>query len=311
MRKNFYLLALMIFIMGFSSYGWAQLGMFSRQQLIEFTPDWHGARFADGRPEVPDSVLQRLKDATAEEAWEALRQAGYDNQFAHGWKVINPQKQRMVGRVVTAVFMPYRPDVDSVIRANAKKEGDVARGENSWIINRLRPGDVMVVDLFGKIKDGTIIGGNLATSVFTKSHNGIIVNGSIRDTSEIEGMHGFEVFCRGTDPSALKNVMLMGINVPIRIGQATVMPGDVVVSDPEGVTFIPPQLAEKVADHAELDHLIDDWGMMMLRERKYTPGQIDGRWTNSMIEQFNKWAADVKHSKMRLKEHHQEAGHEK
>ncbi|MEJ2007477.1 MAG: RraA family protein [Acidobacteriota bacterium] len=304
MKRNFSLLVLMIVVLGFSSYGWAQLGMFSKQQLIEFTPDWHGTRFADGRPEVPSSVLQRLQDVTAEEAWEVLQGAGYHNQFASGWTVINPQKKRLVGRVVTAVFMPYRPDLDSVIRANAKKEGDKTRGENSWIINRLKPGDVMVVDLFGKIKDGTIIGGNLATSVFTKSHNGIIVNGSIRDTSEIEGMQGFEVFCRGTDPSALKNVTLMGINVPIRIGQATVMPGDVAVSDPEGITFIPPQLVEKVADHAELDHLIDEWGMMMLRQQKYTPGQIDGHWTPEMIEQFNKWVAETKHSKVRLKVKH-------
>jgi 4-hydroxy-4-methyl-2-oxoglutarate aldolase len=162
---------------------------------------------------------------------------------------------------------------------------------------------VMVVNLFGKIKDGTIIGSNLATSVFTKSHNGIIVDGSIRDTAEIEGIHGFEVFCRGTDPSALNNVMLMGINVPIRIGKAIVMAGDIAVSDPEGITFIPPQMVEKVADHAELDHLVDAWGMMMLREEKYTPGQIDSQWTPQMIEHFNKWVAETKHSKLRLEIH--------
>ena len=146
-------------------------------------------------------------------------------------------------------------------------------GGNSWIINRLQPGDVMVVDLFGKIKDGTIIGGNLATSVFTKTHNGIIVNGSIRDTAEIQEMKGFEVFCRGTDPSALKNVTLMGINVPIRMGQATVMPGDIAVSDPEGITFIPPQLAEKVADHAEMDHLVDEWGFRCCGKRSTARGK--------------------------------------
>lgn len=279
---------------------YGQLGMFSHQQLIEFTPDWHGARFADGRPDVPDSMLQRLQDVTAEQAWEVLQRAGYQNQFEAGWTVVNPQKQRLVGRVVTAVFMPYRPDLDSVIRANAKKEGETVNGENSWIINRLQPGDVMVVDLFGKIKDGTIIGGNLATSVFTKTHNGIIVNGSIRDTAEIEEMKGFEVFCRGTDPSALRNVTLTGINVPIRMGQATVMPGDIAVSDPEGITFVPPQLAEQVADHAEMDHLVDDWGFMMLREKKYSPGQIDGRWTPQMIEEFNAYAAK-RGSKLRMK----------
>jgi 4-hydroxy-4-methyl-2-oxoglutarate aldolase len=216
--------------------------------------------------------------------------------------VINPSKQRLIGRAVTAVYMPYRPDVDSVIRANGKKDGVVGYGENSWIIDTLRPGDVMVVDLFGRIKDGPIVGGNLATSILTKSHNGVVLDGAVRDTAEIEEMKGFQVFCRGTDPSFYKDVMLMGINVPIRIGKATVMPGDIVLSDPEGITFIPAQFAEKVADHAELDHLIDEWGMMMLREQKYTPGQIDGKWDNPMIEEFNRWA-ESKGSKQRLKEH--------
>jgi 4-hydroxy-4-methyl-2-oxoglutarate aldolase len=304
-KRNFLILAILLF--AFSASGWAQLGMFSKQQLIEFTPGWHGARFADGRPDVPDSVLQRLKDATAEEAWEVLQRDGFHNQFEGRWTVINPQEKPLVGRVVTAVFMPYRPDVDSAIRANGRKEGDSTPGENSWIIDTLRPGDVMVVNLFGKIKDGTIIGSNLGTSVSTKersgaSTDGLIVDGSVRDTAEIEEIKGFEVFCRGTDPSALRNVMLMGINVPVRIGQATVMPGDVAVSDPEGVTFIPPQLAGQVANHAELDHLVDDWGEMMLREQKYTPGQIDGRWTNEMIDEFNRWAAS-QGSKVRLQKH--------
>jgi 4-hydroxy-4-methyl-2-oxoglutarate aldolase len=307
MKPKRSMLWLAILLVAFTASAWAQLGMFSKQQLIEFTPDWHGGRFPDGRPDVPDSVLQRLKDATAEQAWEVLMRAGYRNQFEAHWQVINPSEPRLIGRVVTAVFMPYRPDLDSVIRANGKSEGETVRGENSWIINTLKPGDVMVVNLFGKIKDGTIIGSNLGTSVSTKersgfSVDGLIVDGSIRDTAEIEEIKGFEVFCRGTDPSALRNVVLMGINVPIRIGQATVMPGDIAVSDPEGVTFIPPQLAAQVADHAEEDHLVDDWGEMMLREQKYTPGQIDGRWTNQMIDEFNQFAAS-KGSKIRMKEH--------
>ncbi|HEV2420016.1 MAG TPA: RraA family protein [Terriglobia bacterium] len=307
MKKTLVSLAVALLSLAFCMGAQAQIGMFSKQQLVDFTQAWKGDRFPDGRPEVPDSVLQRLKDATAEEAWEVLQRAGYHNQFESGWKVINPSEQRLIGRVVTAVFMPYRPDVDSVIRANGKKEGDVVNGENSWIINTLKPGDVMVVNLFGKIQDGTIVGSNLATSVFTKEHSGfpvdgIIVDGSVRDTDEIHDIKGIEIFCRGMDPSALRNVMLMGINVPIRIGQATVMPGDVAVSDPEGITFIPPQLAQQVADHAEMDHLVDDWGEMMLREQKYTPGEIDGRWTNQMIDEFNTWTAS-QGSKQRMKRH--------
>ena len=275
----------------------AQLGIFSKDQRIAFTPDWQGARFPDGRPQVPDEVLQRLKGVTPEEAWDTLQEAGFRNQYEAGWKVINPG-ERLVGRVVTAVFMPRRPDVDSVIQSNGKKEGRVG-DENSWIIDILQPGDVLVVDLFGKIRYGTIIGDNLGTAIYTKSHNGLIVNGAIRDQAGIQEIKGFQCFVRGVDPSALQNVMLTGINVPVRIGEATVMPGDVAVGDTEGVTFIPAQLAQQVADESEMTHLVDEWGHMMLREGKYTPGQIDAKWTRTMVEEFNRWAAS-KGSKLRM-----------
>jgi regulator of RNase E activity RraA len=274
-----------------------QLDLFSRDQRIEFTPEWHGDRFPDGRPNVPESVVSRLKDVTADEAWDVLQDAGYHNQFEGGWKVINPG-QRLVGRVVTAVFMPRRPDVDSVIQANGKKENRIG-DENSWIIDILKPGDVLVVDLFGKIRYGTIIGDNLATAIFAKSHNGLVVNGAIRDVTGIQEMSGFQCYVRGVDPSALENVMLTGINVPIRIGDVTVMPGDIAIGDPEGITFVPPQLAEKIANDTEMDHLIDEWGHTMLREGKYTPGQIDAKWTKQMVGEFNAWL-EKKGSKRRM-----------
>jgi regulator of RNase E activity RraA len=184
--------------------------------------------------------------------------------------------------------MPHRPDVDSVIRTNGKKEKRIG-DENSWIIDILKPGDVLVVDLFGKIRYGTIVGDNLSTAIYAKSHNGLIVNGAIRDVTGIQEIPGFQCYVRGVDPSALENVMLTGINVPIRIGEVTVMPGDIAIGDPEGITFVPPQLAEKLADDTEMDLLVDQWGHTMLREGKYTPGQIDAKWTKPMVDEFNAW----------------------
>src|SRR5882724_2520923 len=275
----------------------AQLGTFSTEQRIQFTPAWHGDRFADGRPKVADGVLARLKEVTADEAWDILQEAGYRNQFESGWKVINPG-QRLVGRVVTAVFLPHRPDVDSVIQTNGKKEQRVG-GENSWVIDILQPGDVLVVDLFGKIRYGTFAGDNLSTAIYAKSRNGLIVNGAVRDVSGIQQIKGFQVYVRGVDPSALENAMLMGINTPIRIGDVTVMPGDVALGDPEGVTFIPAQLAEKVADDTEMIHRVDEWGHAMLRQGRYTPGQIDQKWSPEMVNEFNQWLRQ-KGSKLRM-----------
>src|SRR6202789_4448579 len=275
----------------------AQLDLFSKDKRVEFTQEWHGDVAPDGRPNVPDSVLARLKDVTADEAWDVLQDTGYKNQFARGWELIN-SGERLVGRVVPAVFMRQRPDVDSIIRANGRKENRIG-DENSWIIDILKPGDVLVVDLFGKIRYGTIVGDNLSTAIYAKSHNGLIVNGAVRDVTGIQQIPGFQVYSRGVDPSALENVMLTGINVPIRIGDVTVMPGDIAIGDPEGVTFVPAHLAEKVADETEMDHLIDEWGHTMLREGKYTPGQIDATWTKEMIGQFNTWLQE-KGSELRM-----------
>jgi 4-hydroxy-4-methyl-2-oxoglutarate aldolase len=297
--KQISLAALLISLIGWTWAAHAQLGLFTSEQRVSFTPEWHGERFDDGRPKVADFVLQRLSETTAEQAWDLLQQAGYRNQFEGGFKIINPE-HRMVGRAVTVVFMPRRPDVDSVVQANGIKEHRVG-DENSWIIDILKPGDVLVVDLFGKIEFGTIVGDNLSTSIYAKSHNGIVVDGAVRDVSGIQEIKGFQVYTRGWDPSDLQNVMLVGINVPIRIGHATVMPGDIVLGDPEGVTFIPPQFAEKIADDSQMDRLVDEWGHMMLRERKYTPGQIDSKWTKEMNDAFNRWA-EQKGSKLRKHE---------
>jgi regulator of RNase E activity RraA len=270
----------------------AQLGLFSKEQRLEFTKEWKGERFDDGRPKVPDSILERMADVTAEEAWGLLQQAGYRYQFEGNWQqIVTDPGKRLVGRAVTAVFMPLRPDVNEIIKARGKAEArNQAGGQNSWVIDTLQPGDVVVVDLFGKIKDGTFIGDNLATSIFSKTGTGVVVDGSVRDLSGILEIRGFTGYVRDFHPSAIKDVMLMGINVPVRIGEVTVMPGDVVLGDPEGVVFIPPHLAEKVVDDSEQTRLRDDWGHQMLREGKYTPGQIDSRWTPNMEQEFRQWA---------------------
>ena len=269
----------------------AQLGTFDKEKRIAITHKWTGARAADGRPLVPDDVLKRLSRASAEEAWGVLRGEGYNYQFEGNWQTVNPGPGRIVGRVVTAQFMPLRPDMNEMINRAGAQEGRVSRGQNSWVIDTLQPGDILVVDMFGKIKDGTFAGDNLATAIFTKSKNGLVVNGSVRDVSGMQSIDGFRAFVKGVDPSAIKDVMMVGINVPIRIGKTTILPGDVMVSDPEGLTFIPPHLAEKVASSSERIQMRDQWGHQMLREGKYTPGQIDTKWTPEMDKEFEAWAA--------------------
>jgi len=271
----------------------AQLGTFSREQRLAVTAAWDGERFADGRPKVPDGILKRMEAVTAEEAWGVLTEAGYRQQFEGGWKEINAGApgRRLVGRVVTAVFMPLRPDLNDAIDKAGAAEKRVGRGQNSWVIDTLQPGDVLVVDLYGKIDKGTFIGDNLGTSIYAKTGKGVVVNGSVRDLSGIMEIQGFHGFVRDFHPTALADATLVGINVPVRIGGATVLPGDVVLSDPEGLTFVPPHLAEKVVTSSEDVRLRDDWGHEMLRQGRYTPGQVDAKWTPAMEKEFEAWAA--------------------
>ncbi len=299
LTSGFQVTLLLAFTLSFTTTAFPQLGMFSTQQRIALTREWKGERFPDGRPKAPDSVLEGLKDVDAEEATGALWGHGYTHQFAGGWREINPG-ERMVGRVFTAVFMPLRPDVNAAIDAQGRAEGRVG-AQNAWPIDLLSPGDVLVVALFGKIQDGTYAGDKLSTAVFAKSHNGLVVDGAVRSETAISEIKGMHVFVRNFDPSTLNDVMLMGINVPIRIGHVTVLPGDVAVSDVEGITFIPPQFAQEVIDIAQNTHFYDEWGHLMLSEGRYSPGQIDGSWTPQMIQEFNKWAGQ-KGLKLRLPE---------
>ncbi len=258
-----------------------------KDEIIALTPEWKGERYADGRPKVPDAILKRMRNVSLEEAWGVLRGEKYFNQFEGDWKMIH-EDQVMVGRALTAQYMPNRPDLNKRIAQKGEQEKRIG-GMNSWPIDMLQQGDIYVADSYGKMADGTLIGDNLGTSIYTKSGNGVVFNGSLRDLEGLTRIEGFNAFVRGWHPSYLQETVLSGINVPIRIGQATVLPGDVVLAKRGGVLFIPAHLAEKVVTTAEIILLRDEFGHARLREGKYTPGEIDTRWTDTIEKDFSSW----------------------
>ena len=262
----------------------------SKEQMIMFTSEWTGERFPDGRPKVSDDLIRRVKNISIEEAWGVLRGAGYFNQFEGNWQMIRSDVP-IAGRVITAQYMPNRPDISEKIKEIGKKEGRVGN-TNSWPIDMLVKGDVYVADAFNKGEQGTLIGDNLGNSIYAKSGNGVIFNGSIRDLEGLEKIDGFNAFVRSWNPSYIHEVMLTGLNVPINIGHATVMPGDVVLAKREGIIFIPAHLVEKVVLTAEVIGLRDRFGIQRLKEGKYTPGQIDSRWSEEIEKDFDKWLND-------------------
>lgn len=252
----------------------AQLFTLTREQMVEYTAQNPFDRFPDGRPKVPDAFIARARGLSSEEVFAVLPGQGFRSQYADGFRVLHPGK-KLAGRAFTVQFMPLRPDLDGVITARAKAAG-LARMNNQAAIDMLQPGDVLVVDLFGRDEGGTIVGDNLFYYIMKATRGaGLVVDGAIRDLDGISRMD-MPAYFRHVHPSAISNVMISGINVPVRIGNATVMPGDLVFGDSEGVYFIPPALVQQVVDNADVIHIHDEWTRRKFDEGKYKSSEIYG-----------------------------------
>ncbi len=278
------------------SYG--QQVQISKEELIALTPEWKGERFPDGRPKVPDGIIRRMKAVSVEEAWATMSNAGYRYQIAEGWETINPDSV-LVGRAVTTTFMPGRPDVWKAIDSLGKKEG--RRAQNVWAVEMLVKGDVYVADQFGAKRNGPTIGDNVGNAIFSKTGNGIVYDGALRDVEGLKEIGGFTSYYTSYDPSFHNpgggqnrdlTTMIVGINKPTRIRTVTVMPGDVVLGKMGVVVFIPPHLAERVVTTSEIVRLRDMFGHQRIKEGIYTAGQIDTRWSDEIEKDFSKWLND-------------------
>jgi 4-hydroxy-4-methyl-2-oxoglutarate aldolase len=250
----------------------AQTLKLSKEEMIALTAQNPFERFPDGRPKVPAALIDRAKGMSMEEVFAILPNRNFRNQYEDGFQVLHPGK-KMVGRAFTVQFMPSRPDLDAVMNAKAQAAG-IPRLYNQAALDMLQPGDVLVVDLFGRIDGGTIVGDNLFYYMMKSAKcAGLVVDGSIRDLEGISEMD-MPAYFRKAHPSFITNVTITGINVPVRIGNATVMPGDLVLGDPEGVYFIPPQLVEPTVDNADVVHIHDEWTRKMFETGKYKSSEI-------------------------------------
>ena len=261
----------------------------SPENIAALTPQNTFGRLPDGRPHVPDDLLERMKLVSTEEAWAVLeRRHGYFFQFEGNWFNLHPDRV-IVGRAVTAQFVPLRPDLHAVVEAGGKAEGR-SGGQNTWIIDTLAPNDLLVVDLFGKVKEGTMVGDNLSTAIRSRTGTGLVVDGGIRDYQRINELEDFNIFTRGTDPTPIMNVTLVGVNIPIRIGNTTVMPGDIVLGTRTGVTFIPPHLVQEIVEKSENTRERDVFGQLRLQEGRYTSGEIDvPNWKEAIEADYLEW----------------------
>ena len=256
-------------------------------KIKSITSAYTGPRFRDGRPKVDGDVVERMKRVTIEEAWGVLMGKGHSFQFEGDWINLHPSRV-LVGRAVTARYIPHRPDFDGVVQAEGERHGRIG-GQNSWVIDTLGANDVLVVDLFGKVLRGTFIGDNLGTAIAANTGGtGLIVDGGIRDDHRVRKLP-INVLCKGLHPSAIGEVTMAEINGPVRVGAATCMPGDVVLATPTGAIFVPPQYAREVVESSENTRLRDYWGKKSIAEGRYTPGEVDRKWSPKMEKEFAKW----------------------
>ena len=268
----------------------------SHDQIMFYTSAWTGDRYPDGRPKLPASLLERAKDCTIEDLWGFLRQRGYPNQYEAGWTMLHDD-QPFAGRALTAQYMPERADMHTAILAEGKTEGRVS-GNNSWPIAELQEGDIYIADGYGKIVDGTLIGSNLGNGIYGKSHNGFVFDASIRDADENREVKGFNGMYRGEDPSAIQSEDLTGINVPIRIGRAVVLPGDLVLAKKDGLLIIPAPLAEEAIATAEYTGLTDDYNFQLNLANK-NGGSVEGGWDDAKYAGFKAYI-DKNPKKLRM-----------
>lgn len=260
----------------------------NREYIISLTAQWKGERLPDGRPFVSDKLLERLKNVVLTHAWGALKKNKFNNQYQGNWKMINPDKNTvMTGRVVTAQYMPQRPDFGDLIRKVGLAEGHGEKAQsNVWPIEMLKDGDVYVADSYAKIEEGTLIGDRLANSIYSKSKRGIVFWGTVRNIQEIKKVEGFNGWILGDHPSAINEMMLTSINAPIRVGDVTVLPGDVVFASPFGTLFFPAYLVSEIVLEAEISNLRHIYGISRNKAGDWTTGQIDSEYTAQMTKEF-------------------------
>ncbi|MBD2753149.1 RraA family protein [Spirosoma validum] len=259
-----------------------------KDELTFLTSEWKGERFPDGRPKIPDALIERARNIGIDDAWTVLKNEGYTNQFEGNWKVIHNDVV-VAGRAVTAMFMPSRPDVEKNIKERGISKQGRKGNTNTWPIEVLTRGDVYVADGFGKIGGGTLVGATLGNAIFSKTGNGVIFNGAARDLQELQNIKGFNAFVRDFHPSFLEEMVLMGLNSPIRIGGTMVLPGDLVIAQREGVLFVPAHMAEQVVTTCEFVTRKDQFGFETVKSGRYTTGQIDSQWTDEIKTEFLKW----------------------
>ncbi len=222
---------------------------------------------AGERPAVSDSFLQQLKKVHIENAWSVLMEHGFRHQFVGGFIASQPDVP-LVGRAVTLRYLPIRPDLEKGLRTIAEKT-DHSPVFNVRAAEDAKPGDVIVVEEGGMVKDATFMGDVTATGIRARGAVGVIIDGGVRDWDVLRGWKDFPIYVRGVTATSQAAQIGVDWNVPIRLGDVTVLPGDIILGTSEGVVVIPPQFVEEVVKRNDSIETREDFERLQMKEGKY------------------------------------------
>jgi len=242
---------------------------------------------APARTRVTDEQLAKLKTLPIEAVWGAVQAKGYRHSFVNQWILTRPD-ERLVGRALTMRYLPVRPDLMEAVQTLAK-EGDWDHQFNVRAGEDTKPGDVLVVELGGAVERATFMGDVTGLGIKARGAAGVVVDGGIRDFAEFLPMKGFPVYVKGVHASAMADHVGVDWNAPVRIANVTVLPGDVVVADPEGVLFFPPQIAADVIAAAENTVYTETFKREMIQNPKYRSRDVYPRLSPELQKLYEEW----------------------
>ena len=221
------------------------------------------------------AIIDALKDLGAATVAGTLGHMGIRNPHMQGPVTQNSGKS-IVGPALTLQFMPKREDLYD--------EGEYADPEKQLhrhVLYHVQEGDVVVVDARGDMMSG-VFGDMMSTYFKGRGGGGIVVDGCLRDKPNLDKLD-IPLWLRGWTPNfhTQTNLMPFAVNVPIACGGVTVIPGDIIIADDDGVVVLPVAMAPEVIAKSSEHHDWEEFSRVRLMEggplQRYYPLHDDAR----------------------------------
>jgi regulator of RNase E activity RraA/2-keto-4-pentenoate hydratase/2-oxohepta-3-ene-1,7-dioic acid hydratase in catechol pathway len=197
-----------------------------------------GAPYA--RADSPTDLLRAVSAVSTATLASQLRKHGYNSVTLDRLHTTRPQ-QKMAGFARTLRYVPFREDLF------AERGGGMNAQKRA--VEQLRPNEILVIEARGDPTAGTV-GDILGLRAQIKGANGIVTDGGIRDSEALKKL-GIPVYYAATHPAVLgRRHVPWEVNATIACAGVTVMPGDIIAGDADGVIVVPRHLAKEVAQDA-------------------------------------------------------------